>query len=63
MYVKIRKLFAKPDEGDVIINISKMALIQDLRKIIFDETNVDISKQRLFYKGKQVSNFIYSKDI
>ncbi|KAF5308962.1 hypothetical protein FQR65_LT00044 [Abscondita terminalis] len=56
MYVKIRKLLAKPDESDLIINISKMALIKEMRKMIFEETSIAVHKQRLFYKGKQLND-------
>ncbi|KAK4872140.1 hypothetical protein RN001_016264 [Aquatica leii] len=33
-----------------------MALIEEMRKIIFEEINVDVNKQRLFYKGKQLND-------
>lgn len=54
MYIKIRKLGAPQGEKDTIINISKMGLIQELRELIFKETNVEIDHQLLLYKGKQV---------
>lgn len=53
MYFKVRKLGAQPGD-DLIVNISKMAKIQELMMIIKEKLGVDVDKQRLFYKGKQV---------
>ncbi|CAH0547983.1 unnamed protein product [Brassicogethes aeneus] len=54
MYIKIRKLGAPQGEGDAIINISKMALIQELKEMILQEMNVEAEQQLLLYKGKQL---------
>ncbi|XP_018572895.1 E3 ubiquitin-protein ligase UHRF1-like [Anoplophora glabripennis] len=54
MYVKIRKLGALQGEGDIVINISKMALIQELRQMIEKDIQVVPEQQMLLYKGKQL---------
>lgn len=56
MYFKIRKIGAKPGEDDLIANLSKTAAIQELRNFIFERLNVEVKKQILLYKGKQVNN-------
>lgn len=53
MYFKVRKLGAQPGD-DLIVNISKMAKIEELMMTIKDKLDLDVDKQRLFYKGKQV---------
>lgn len=54
MYIKIRKLGALQGDGDTVINISKMALIQELRQMIEKDIQVIPEQQMLLYKGKQV---------
>ncbi|KAG5881112.1 hypothetical protein JTB14_024357 [Gonioctena quinquepunctata] len=54
MYVKIRKLGVSPDRGDKTVNISKMALIQELRILIQKEMSIEPEEQMLLYKGKQL---------
>lgn len=54
MYLKIRKIGGKPDENDLIINISKKAKIEELREMIDKEIKVKPAQQVLLYKGKQV---------
>lgn len=56
MYIKIRKLGALQGEGDTVINISKMALIQELRQIIAKDIRIEPEQQMLLYKGKQVTS-------
>lgn len=55
MYLKIRKIGAKPGESDLVINVSKKAKIEELREMIDKELEVEPDQQILFYKGKQVS--------
>lgn len=54
MYIKVRKLGAKPGDDDLLVNLSKKAKIQELRKMIQDEWSIEPEKQRLYYKGKQL---------
>nr|XP_023024422.1 E3 ubiquitin-protein ligase UHRF1-like [Leptinotarsa decemlineata] len=54
MYIKIRKLGVLQNEGEKIVNISKMALIQELRSLIQKELGVKPEEQMLLYKGKQL---------
>lgn len=54
MYIKIRKIGAKPDENDVILHISKKAKIEELREMIAKEFEIKPEEQMLLYKGKQV---------
>lgn len=53
MYFKIRKIGDTPGE-DLIVNLSKTTVIQDLRKLISERLTVEQDKQVLLYKGKQV---------
>lgn len=54
MYVKIRKIGAKPGQNDCIIHISKKAKIEEFREMIEKELEVKPEEQMLLYKGKQV---------
>lgn len=55
MYIKIRNIGCKPEENDLIINISKKAKIGELREMIKKENGIIPDQQILLYKGKQVS--------
>lgn len=57
MYIKVRKLGALRGEGDKIINISKKAIIQELKNLIEKQMGIEPQQQMLLYKGKQVSIF------
>ncbi|KAJ8915761.1 hypothetical protein NQ315_004573 [Exocentrus adspersus] len=54
MYIKIRMLSALLDKSEIILNVSKMDLIQDLREKIEKEFKVTPEQQILLYKGKQL---------
>ena len=38
----------------VILTVSKMSVIEDIRKMIKEKLNVEPQCQRLFFRGKQV---------
>lgn len=59
MYVKVRKIGAKPGENDLTINISKKSKIEELMGMIEKELGIKSDQQILLYKGKQVSNSIF----
>lgn len=58
MYFKVRKLGENAGD-DLIVNLSKMAKIEELCRVIKEKLDVDIDNQRLFYKGKQVGHCSY----
>lgn len=51
MYFKIKKSGA---EKDLIVNLSKTALIKEVRQFIHERLTIEPEKQVLLYKGKQV---------
>lgn len=55
MYFKVKKAGT---EKDLIVNLSKTALIKDVRQFIYDRLTIEPAKQVLLYKGKQVINKI-----
>lgn len=41
------------------IEVSKLILVASIKQIVEDEFDIEIPKQRLFYRGKQVCNSIF----
>ncbi|RZC38251.1 E3 ubiquitin-protein ligase UHRF1 [Asbolus verrucosus] len=54
MHVRIRKLTSITKDDDVVLKISKTALIRELQNMIYNKLNVEIEQQKLYYKGKQL---------
>lgn len=54
MYVQVRSIDGKKR---TIVSVSKTTKIQDVKNSIAEEFNVPVEKQRLFFRGKQVSCF------
>ena len=55
MHVRIRKLTSTTKDDDLVLKVSKTALIEELQKMICSKLNVEIRHQMLYYRGKQVS--------
>lgn len=51
MYIKVKTMDGKES---VILTVSKMSVIEDIRKMIKEKLNVEPQCQRLFFRGKQV---------
>lgn len=51
MYFKVKQDGA---EKHLMVNISKTALIKDVRQIIHEKLTIEPSRQRLLYQGKEV---------
>jgi len=41
-------------KDSVILTVSKMSLIDEVRRLVKDKLNVEPECQRLFFRGKQV---------
>jgi hypothetical protein len=54
MHVRIRELTSTTKENDLVLKVSKTALIKELQRMIYDKRNVEIEHQKLYYRGKQV---------
>ncbi|XP_032673029.1 E3 ubiquitin-protein ligase UHRF1-like [Odontomachus brunneus] len=52
MYIKVRTL----EGAEAIITISKLTQVEDLKREIEKELNVETDLQRLFFRGKQLEN-------
>ncbi|XP_011151533.1 E3 ubiquitin-protein ligase UHRF1 isoform X2 [Harpegnathos saltator] len=53
MYIKVRTIDGK---GEAIIMISKLTEVEDLKREIKKELNIETDLQRLFFRGKQLEN-------
>lgn len=53
MYIKVKTMDGKQS---VILTVSKMSVIEDVRSLIKDKLEVDQSCQRLFFRGKQMED-------
>ncbi|XP_050448065.1 E3 ubiquitin-protein ligase UHRF1-like [Cataglyphis hispanica] len=53
MYVKVRSMDGKKE---AIIMISKLTMVEDLKREIEKELHIEIDMQRLFFRGKQLEN-------
>lgn len=59
MYIKVKTMDGK---DSVMLTVSKMSLIEEVRQLVKDKLNVDPVCQRLFFRGKQVfQSFGYIK--
>ncbi len=45
----------------VMLTVSKMSLIEEIRRLVKDKLNVEPACQRLFFRGKQVWNIFSCK--
>ena len=52
MWIQVRTMDGKRSEQ--VDGLSKLTKVEDLRNLIFEKFDVDASRQRLFYRGKQV---------
>ena len=52
MYIKVKTMDGKES---VKLTVSKMSLIEEVRRLVKDKLNVEPSCQRLFFRGKQVN--------
>ena len=52
MYIKVKTMDGKES---VMLTVSKMSLIEEVRRLVKDKLNVEPSCQRLFFRGKQVN--------
>lgn len=52
MYVKVRPVKGGPE---IVLNLSKLTKVEDLRLMIEERCAVTPDTQRLFFQGKQVS--------
>jgi hypothetical protein len=60
MYIKVKTMDGKES---VMLTVSKMSLIEEIRRLVKDKLNVEPACQRLFFRGKQVWNiFSYKQD-
>ena len=51
MYIKVKTMDGKES---VMLTVSKMSLIEEVRKLVEEKLAVETSCQRLFFRGKQV---------
>ena len=51
MYIKIKTMDGKQS---VILTVSKMSQIEDVRVLIQEKLEIEPACQRLFFRGKQV---------
>ena len=51
MYVKIKRT---DNNESTFLTVSKLTVVSDLKSLVHEELNVVPSRQRLFYRGKQV---------
>lgn len=52
MYIKVKTMDGK---DSVILTVSKMSMIEEVRRLVKEKLEVEPSCQRLFFRGKQVS--------
>lgn len=55
MYVRVRLTISSSPHNDVLIHLSKKAPISHLQEQIFHKLNVPVEQQKLYFKGKEVS--------
>lgn len=53
MYIKVKTMDGK---DSVMLTVSKMSLIEEVRQLVKDKLNVDPVCQRLFFRGKQMED-------
>ena len=51
MYIKIKTMDGKQS---TMLTVSKMSLIEEVRRLVKEKLDVDPLCQRLFFRGKQV---------
>lgn len=51
MYIKVKTMDGKES---VLLTVSKMSPVEDIRKMIKEKLAVEPEVQRLFFRGKQV---------
>lgn len=51
MYIKVKTMDGKES---VLLTVSKMSVIEEVRRLLKEKLNVEPSCQRLFFRGKQV---------
>lgn len=62
MYIRIKADFLEDKQKrESFISLSKITPIEELRKLIEAEINLEPKLQRLFYKGKEVRIFIKTR--
>lgn len=52
MYIKVRQVSSN---NEIIVNIPKMVLVNQLKKLVYNNLNIKTDSQILIYKGKQVT--------
>ena len=55
MYIKIKTMDGKES---VMLTVSKMSLIEEVRRLVKEKLEVEPECQRLFFRGKQVGKLI-----
>lgn len=58
MYIKVKTMDGKES---VMLTVSKMSLIEEVRQLVKDKLNVEPACQRLFFRGKQVFKHLSKK--
>lgn len=57
MYIKVRQVSSN---NEIIVNIPKMVLVNQLKKLVYNNLNIKTDSQILIYKGKQVTVLFFS---
>lgn len=53
MYVKVKTMDGKES---VLLTVSKMSQVEEIRKMIKEKLSIEPGMQRLFFRGKQVTS-------
>lgn len=51
MHIKVRTMDGKES---LLLTVSKMSQVEEIRKMIKEKLSIDSEMQRLFFRGKQV---------